>query len=419
MNRWVSSVLSGEHANGSAMVHNVEGALGPWRDTAGNWWAGVESGMWQWDSGLVRVVDSVEAAFSRGVSATVNTATGLPFFQSAEQWVRGNEFGLTWYIKVQRWWHKWILFCTPKWDAFEVWAIRVEMPRFARRVMSNVVFYRIAYLRWLLALASLETIAWRSSSAFVLLVLSMLSATVVRSNMLALGVLKTAREAEQQAGGIRSAAVMLTPFFGKSAAEKSMEAAAEKGQKDKSQLAAAVATMALVWGIVSPSNTLRSVVVLILGHALVHARQQRTYPMPRKVSNYGGRILMGVRIQVTPMDIFRAEPKKGLLSSPGPPTAIPPTETPSHDSAAKKLASASTSASATSTSTVTSTSRPTPAKGAVRRSSADSVRTQLTPLSTDSRANSSSASAGAVSGTRLGARRQGPAPLSQEPPAPL
>jgi len=35
-----------------------------------------------------------------------------------------------------------------------------------------------------------QTIAWRSSSAFVLLVLSMLSATVVRSNMLALGVLK-------------------------------------------------------------------------------------------------------------------------------------------------------------------------------------------------------------------------------------
>jgi len=66
MNRWVSSVLSGEHANGSAMAHNVEGALGPWRDTAGNWWAGVESGMWQWDSGLVRVVDSVEGAFSRG-----------------------------------------------------------------------------------------------------------------------------------------------------------------------------------------------------------------------------------------------------------------------------------------------------------------------------------------------------------------
>ena len=39
----------------------------------------------------------------------------------------------------------------------------------------------------------------------------------------------------------------------------------EKMQKDKSLLAAGLASVALVWGFLSPSTTLRNLLVLVLG----------------------------------------------------------------------------------------------------------------------------------------------------------
>ena len=73
-------------------------------------------------------------------------AAAVPGFQAAEEWIRGNEFGWSNYLKVQRWWHQCILFCTPKWEAFEKWAKDAKVPYFARRVLSNAVFHRISYL---------------------------------------------------------------------------------------------------------------------------------------------------------------------------------------------------------------------------------------------------------------------------------
>jgi hypothetical protein len=66
-------------------------------------------------------------------------AAAVPGFQAAEEWIRGNEFGWSNYLKVQRWWHQCILFCTPKWEAFEKWAKDAKVPYFARRVLSNAV----------------------------------------------------------------------------------------------------------------------------------------------------------------------------------------------------------------------------------------------------------------------------------------
>ena len=74
-----------------------------------------------------------------------------------------------------------------------------------------------------------------------------------------------------------------------------------------------------MWGLVSPSNVVRNLFCVMLGHALLHARQQRSCPRLVKETNYGGEIIMGVRILVTPLDIFRAEPERGPLTPPGPP----------------------------------------------------------------------------------------------------
>jgi len=60
--------------------------------------------------------------------------------------VRKYKLNLYIYLKVQRWWHQCILFCTPKWEAFEKWAKDAKVPYFARRVLSNAVFHRISYL---------------------------------------------------------------------------------------------------------------------------------------------------------------------------------------------------------------------------------------------------------------------------------
>ena len=267
---WMTSVLSGGHADASAWVEKVEGVISPWSGKVEGWWAGVESSVEKWDSGLVHLVDKAGGGLGRVFSSTVDSATALPMYQSAEQWIRGNEFSWGWYIKVQRWWHQWILFCTPKWESFESWARSAKMPEFARRVMSNVIFYRVSYLRWLCGLAAAELVIWQKASALLLVVTSLLSAMVVRSNVLALSALK-AREASRSGSGFRGAytAGVLKPLFGIAAEEQKVE----EQQKDKSQLAAGIAALALVWGLVSPSNVVRNVFFIIFAHALLHAKQ--------------------------------------------------------------------------------------------------------------------------------------------------
>jgi hypothetical protein len=266
---WVSTVLSGKNADASAWVQGMEETVGPWRNQIMGWWSDVESGVGKWDSRLVRLVDKTEEALDRVFSTTVNSATALPVYQSAEQWIRGNEFSLGWYIKVQRWWHEWILFCTPKWEAFEAWARGAKVPEFARRVISNVIYYRLSYLRCLLGLAALEAIFWQKLSAVVLMITALLSAMVVRSNVLALSAVMSAREAAQEGSGFKGAAGMLKPLFGLDRAERQVE----KQAKDKSQLAASVALFTLAWGILSPSNVVRNMLAIIVAHAFLHAKQ--------------------------------------------------------------------------------------------------------------------------------------------------
>ena len=105
------------------VLQAVEGAVVPLQGRVERFWGTLERAQWSTvDQGLVGAVDSVQGKLSTAFSGTIDFVTGLPQYQPVEEWLRGQNFSWGWYYKFQKWWHQWILWCTPKWEAFEVCA---------------------------------------------------------------------------------------------------------------------------------------------------------------------------------------------------------------------------------------------------------------------------------------------------------
>ena len=120
----------------------------------------------------------------------------------------------------------------------QAYAKRVKLPQFVRRVLSNAIVYRVNYLRCLAAFGVAEVVFWRNIHGAAVLVLSVLSAAVVRSNMLALAAEQQRLERKTRAGGAMSNFLAQQQIFGQSGAAKARDAALDKMQTDKAQLSA-------------------------------------------------------------------------------------------------------------------------------------------------------------------------------------
>ncbi|EKX36888.1 hypothetical protein GUITHDRAFT_116911 [Guillardia theta CCMP2712] len=160
------------------------------------------------DQSLMTAVDATELAVSK---ALTQTTVALPWLQSAEDWVRGNEFAMRKYLQVQQRWHALLLWGQPIWEKVDMWAKEVKIPELAQRILLNAIYYRLQY-------------------------------------------------------------------FG-----------------------------------------VRNMLVLVVAHGVIHARQERRPPAPRKA--IGGLKGMAVKIQVSILDVFRAVPLAGRLEPPGEPTS--------------------------------------------------------------------------------------------------